>query len=41
MFELRNVCKFSAMTLLRGISVLQMMTNLELLIIYVGGITAT
>jgi len=41
MFELKNVCRFAAMTLLRGISVLQLMTNLELLIVYVGGITAT
>jgi len=41
MFELRNVCRFSAVTLLREISVLQLTTNLELLIVYVGGLTAT
>jgi len=29
------------MTLLRGISVLQLTTNLELLIVYAGGLTAT
>lgn len=29
------------MTLLRGVSVLQMTTNVELLIVYVGGLTVT
>jgi len=41
MFVLRNACRFSAVTLLRGACVLQLTTNLELLTVYVGGLTAT
>jgi hypothetical protein len=40
-FELRNVqYRFSAMTLLHGVNVLQLAINLEMLIVYVGGLKA-
>jgi hypothetical protein len=39
-FELRNVYRFSAMTLLRGVNVLQLAINLEMLIVYVGELKA-
>ena len=40
-FELRKACRFSAMTLLLGVCVLQITKNLEMLIVYVDGLTAT